>query len=422
MRDEQGTLAVRDGLQTSASDAQPRQHFFTLSVEMCGHSLVMGRREKDKDRERRKQRDWEAEEEGNSEEFSEYGEVWEPPPPLPCVDAAISSELENSRQNSESYNDALDMLNDKKVNSRLRGLQQILEVLQNAGAENFPLTSLDTLRSCLVKFLRRPASPTEGIESSKVLSVLSLILGPNDELVEIFVPILMPLITRLEDEAFRIEALKTLAFLSYVCSSDRSESSAWILCEEFILQTAEGLPASDALRWTALKFWCLLASVIDPEVVLEHSRDGVFEAAIDILEDADTEGKVIAGESLAFLWEVAFHQDEEGDSASWQGALSGNVRECERAINMLTMIGRDSSKRIAKKEKKERKGTMRMALDWITEGIAPEESLELKGTALEITTFSSLQQVAILREVLGDGFQGCLKSFPSTRCAPLLPP
>jgi hypothetical protein len=377
------------------------------------YSTAMGRREKDKDREHRKQRDWEAEEDTNSEECSQFGEVWDPPR---LDDVAVSESADNSGQGYESFSDGLEMLSEKKANSRLKGLQQILQVLQNGGAETFPPTSLEALRTCLAKFLRRPASPTEGIEAAKVLSVLSLVLGPNDELVESFTPILIQLITRVEDEHFRMEVLKSFAFLSYVSSTNRSESPAWILCEEFVLQTAEGLPAPDALRWTALKFWCLLASVIDSDVVLDHSRDGVFEAAIEILEDADTEGKVIAGESLAFLWEVAYDQNEEGDSSSWQAVLCSNVRECERAIGLLTRIGRDSSKRIAKKEKKERKGAMRMALDWITEGVAPEESLELRGTVLEITTFSSLQQVAILREVLGDGFQGCLKSFPSTRC------
>lgn len=377
----------------------------------------MGRR--DKERSRKPAKDWEAEDESgdNSEGVSQYGDTMTAFAASQAQQRITSAEtmaLENQSDENEKYYEALEKLNENTT-SRLTGLRDILGILRSGGVESFPLNSLDTLKSSLVKFIRRPTSSTEATEAMKVVSVLSLILGPDDQFVETFSRLFVHIITRVEDDTMRAEALKCLAFISYVSLTDHSESSAWALSEQLILLTAEGLEVSADLRGLALKFWCLLASVINPEVVLEHSRDGVFEAAVEIFDDANTEGKVIAAESFAFLWEVAFDSNSEGDAAAWEAALCDNTRECQRAIAILESVAKDSCKKVAKKERRERKGTMRMVLDWITEGLAPQETLELKGTELEINTFSSLQQVAILREVLGDGFQGCLKSFPCTR-------
>jgi uncharacterized protein (UPF0147 family) len=378
----------------------------------------MGR--KDKEKNRKHPKDWDAEDEdGNSEEFGQYANVAFTPSPA-LVSATETGENDNGNQENDNYYDALEKLNEKKASSRLKGLQEILGILQSGGVENFPLDSLDTLNLSLVKFIRRPTSSSEATEAMKVVSVLSLILGPNDQFVDTFSRLFVHIITRVEDDTLRAEALKCLAFINYVSSTDHSDSAAWALSEQLILLTAEGLEVPADLRGLALKFWCLLASVINPEIVLEHSRDGVFEAAVEILDDANTEGKVIAAESFAFLWEVASDSNPEGDAAAWEGVLCDNTRECQRVIAILETIGKDSSKKIAKKEKRERKGTMRMVLDWITEGLAPQEILELRGTELEINTFSSLQQVAMLREVLGDGFQSCLRSFPCTRSSLLL--
>jgi hypothetical protein len=371
-------------------------------------------RRKDKEKNRHQPKAWEEDEEDEgSEGYSQYGDTTALPSFSPAQ-VQLSETTEQGQQN-DNYYDALEKLNEKKASTRLKGLQEILGILQSGGVESFPLGSLESLNSSLVKFIRRPTSSSEAVDAMKVVSVLSLILGPNDQFVETFSRLFVHIITRVEDETMRAEALKCLAFVNYVSSTDHSESTAWVLSEQIILLTVEGLEVSADLRVFALKFWCLLASVIDLEIVLEHSRDGVFEAAVEIFDDANTEGKVIAAESFAFLWEVAYDSNPEGDATAWEGALCHNPRECQRAIAILNNIWKDSSKKVAKKEKRERKGTMRMVLDWITEGLAPQETLELRGTELEINTFSSFQQVSMLREVLGDGFQGCLRSFPCTR-------
>ena len=327
-------------------------------------------------------------------------------------DGEISSYTETE---NDIYNNSIELLNEKKASSRLKGLQQILNVLQTSGVTNISMNSLNPLRVSLLRLIRHPTTTNEGVLATKILLIISLLIGPNDEFVELHLQPLKHVITRVDDELFRQKVLFALVFMSFICSTNRLDCFAWILCEELILQTSEGLEVSPKLKYHALKYWCLLSSVINPHLVLEHSRDGIFEAICSILEDNDTEGKVVAGESLALLWEIASLALPEGDESQWQRLICEDTREFDNLTASVRQISRDSSKRISKKEKKERKGTMRVVLDYILDGIPPEETIELRGAELEITTFSMMLLVQTLRDVLENGFQNCLESFPITR-------
>lgn len=86
------------------------------------------------------------------------------------------------------------------------------------------------------------------------------------------------------------------------------------------------------------------------------------------------------------------------------------------ALSILTQAGNESTKRVNKKERKERKSAMKSVTSWVLEGNPPEEDpVCLQGGEAQLTSFGELRMMDALRAVLRGGVHSCLRVYPVTR-------
>lgn len=162
-------------------------------------------------------------------------------------------------------------------------------------------------------------------------------------------------------DSVRVWSMVAFSLVCFICSS-LSNVSAWEFCADVFCVESEALPPSARLRATAVDAWVLLGDTVSGAAVLSQSRERVFSALIDLLEETVTEVKVSAGECLGFLWETALDSElEEGREAAAAGAASESAEElanrllCEdpeevsRALEVLNSTAKESSKKVSKK-------------------------------------------------------------------------
>jgi hypothetical protein len=116
------------------------------------------------------------------------------------------------------------------------------------------------------------------------------------------------------------------------------------------------------------------------------------------------------------LWEVADKLLPGVDVTVSAELVCDDDEKVREALAMLQQIGKESSKRVNKKDRKERKSAMKSVMDWILEGNPPEEDpVHLQGGEVEVTCFGELRILDALRDVLKGGLQSCLRVYPVTR-------
>jgi len=166
----------------------------------------------------------------------------------------------------------------------------------------------------------------------------------------------------------------------------------------------------------ALQCWVLLGGTQEDSEVLEHSCDRIFAGVSRILyDDDDLEGRILAGQCLAYLYEVAdrINVTEADNTASALAPLvCNNPGVASRTLDVLQQMAKESSKRISKRDRKELHAAFRDIESWIVEGETPSSSVRLQGAIVEMNSFQKLVLMDCLKKVLGDGFQGSLRVYP----------
>ena len=117
------------------------------------------------------------------------------------------------------------------------------------------------------------------------------------------------------------------------------------------------------------------------------------------------------------LWEVADKIQPDVDATVSAGLICDDEDKVREALDALKQIGRESSKSISKKDRKERKNALKSVSDWILDGVPPErDTVRLQGGDVELTTFGEVRVMDCLRRVLQSGIQTCMRVYPVTRC------
>ena len=214
-------------------------------------------------------------------------------------------------------------------------------------------------------------------------------------------------------EEFQSQALFTLGFICYI-SSLNGQRETWDYIEDIICDGPDQgffVPVVQAVR-----SWVLLASVMDDENILERSRDRVYEGMSRLLDNADNiEGRVTAGEGIAYLYEIADRNLSDVDNAVELSPIICNQPNMStNTLNLLQASAKESSKKISKRDKKEQRAAFRAVEAFIFEGEAPDDSIQLSGANIDVDSFQKTFLLDDLKRVFGNGFQGMLKSYDVT--------
>ena len=260
--------------------------------------------------------------------------------------------------NSSDVNDmviseAVEMLLEKRLSQR----EQALTTLVKMFASGQSLESYqETILIQLSRLIRKPSSFIESDNAAKLIMLFSLWLGADeDAFFETFDSLLQKLITTVDvDENIRVVALSTLAFCSFI-NSVESRERILALCEDIICESNND--GNDTLLcFTAIKSWILLASIIPIDIVIDSSKDRIFDAVNLLLDSDDIDVKIAAGTLLAFLYELVDDNDlcPEGSDMQTIGLqLCEDPNVVSQTLALIQRVSKENSKRFSKKDRKD---------------------------------------------------------------------
>ena len=319
--------------------------------------------------------------------------------------------------NSSDVNDMLiseaaELLLEKRLSQREQALMTLVKMLSlGHDLGNYQ----ETILIQLSRLIRKPSSLTEIDMATKLIMLFSLWLGADeDAFFETFDSLLQKLITTEGiDENIRVAALSALAFCSFI-SSIESRERILTLCEDIICDSNND--SSDTLLcFTAIKSWILLASIMPVDIIIDSSKDRIFDAINLLLDSDDIDVKIAAGTLLAFLYEVVEDNDlcPEGSDMQTIGLqLCEDPNVVSQTLALIQRVSKENSKRFSKKDRKDTRLAFRDIEAYIFNGDKPEETIRFQGCVLEVDTFAKICLLEQLRFVLGDGFPASPKNFP----------
>lgn len=321
---------------------------------------------------------------------------------------------------SEEFPYQVDNLTDNSGPRRIKALLDILSSLK-AGVDLsvYVLSFRDDIVAGIVWILRRHQMESECVLAMQLACIFALIVGADED--SYFLSLqdaLMFSVTRSSNQEIRKWAITSLAFISFICSSDINVP-VWRFCGDVLCQTSEAEKPTPYVQAAAAEAWVLLSSTLSPAAVIHESKERIFPVIVQLMREANTDVKVSAGESLAYLWEAAVEAGDErfssGEAEDVGATLCDDEELVAAAIQLVEDISKEHSKRVSKKDRKEQRSAYRLLGDWIIRGEVPHDTIRMGGATVEVKSFARLRLFEVLRAVLGDAFQTALRAFPVLR-------
>lgn len=286
-------------------------------------------------------------------------------------------------------------------------------------------TQRDSLRMACFYSLRQ-GTPSEQYAACRVLEVLAVILGADEEA---WVESVAKYFERTVHDttratAVRVAALRAWAMTVFICdaSTDGPTSEQLMdFCEEAAQENYRNEITPMRLRATALDSWALLATTLEDFYLAGHDDVQTGRGLVilpllnESLDAGSAELRAAAGECMALIHEARLNlgrTDEESENVtekkyargSWQGSNWEEIMdEVKQRISELSV---ESGKSMNKKALKEQRAAFRDYLSTIVDDEAPEEVLSFRnGAQLTLSSWREIIQLNFVRHCLQSGFQ-----------------
>jgi len=334
-------------------------------------------------------------------------------------------EVDNTKESEDGFNifESLELCNDKRLSKRETGLEQIMKGIRHGSDIK---RYLNDFSGILCRILRSPSSVKEATLCSKLICLLSLVVGPDEQtFFTKFEQVLKrAILSQSNDIEVRSEALFALVFCCYICSSESNEEITDfcinIICNDISYEgTAESHNDDEdsiaLLQSTAASCLMLILSTLSNSDILELSQSRIFESLSMILESNDIDAKMATGELIGYLFEVAYNSSSATttDEPAITGLMLCNDPNCiNETLSLIRRIAKDCSKKISKRDKKEQRTAFRIIELFIFEDEKPHDIIRFQGCVVETESFVMIKFLEFLRIILEDGFQAAPKTFP----------
>ena len=276
--------------------------------------------------------------------------------------------------------------------------------------------------ACL--FSLRQGSPAEQYAACRVIEVISVILGADQEDWVDAVAKYLERVVQVTSRAVpvRVAALRAWAMAVFVCADDGQVSERLMdYCESVAQEEFRNESTPVALRAAALDCWTLLASTIEDAFLAgqDDAHIGRGVAILNLLKDCLDSGSVelrsAAGQCLSLIHESRLNLGcdvEESENTTerkysrgtWEGSSWEEVMdEVQQRISELSV---ESGRSLSKKRRKEQRATFRDYVATIVENESPEEIVSFRnGSQLTLGTWREIVQLNFVRHCLQSGFQ-----------------
>ena len=318
----------------------------------------------------------------------------------------------------ELFDNGLTDMTESRATTRIKGIKAVLEALRSGvNITERVMTAQDQLEDDLPRMLRKAASSTEFNLLCELISLLSLVYGPeNGEYYEKFSSSLRHTAVRGDKVDARCTALRSLCFTGWCCSKVDTRD-AWEVCESLLNNTCDfdeneenDIP-NDVLV-EACRCWSLLATALPAEDVLEKCEEGTFESVSSVLHQGTTAAIIAGSRTIGVMLEAAAVTQPDADPIGLTRIVCYDNSAVDRVHSELKRIYKDSSKRVSKEDRRLRRAAVRSTLDMLEEGHHGDEEVELLDASVWLDSFR--QEVAYdgLSSVLQGGMQASYLVFP----------
>ncbi|TMW63333.1 hypothetical protein Poli38472_002274 [Pythium oligandrum] len=290
----------------------------------------------------------------------------------------------------EAIEEAIEELTEKRTTTRVAAMQKLhTHLLHYLPPESLSESFVSNILSCL----RRP-SEDEAVYGAKILAVMSIIIGEDDErFFQRGKNVLEPLAKTSRSQKVKAAAIRALAMTCFICGVEEENSDELMEIFEKYLEIGivGGICAS------ALEGWGLLASALPDEILSGDSFVNRFLPQFLILLDhSDVDVRSAAGENIALLFESA--------------QKCGSSLPCDaEIIEKFRVMSKDSSKKNSKKDRKVQRSVFRDIHATLENGDSPQISFSVKNDQLEVSSWKSVLQFEAIKNCLNTGLQQHIK-------------
>ncbi|KAK2194235.1 hypothetical protein NP493_1g04015 [Ridgeia piscesae] len=280
----------------------------------------------------------------------------------------------------------IDGLTQKSAKGRTDCLRRLRQALSKKCIYDFitdrKMTMTDGVERCVKK-----GKGEEAAAACICLNLLLLQLGPGEESEEIYQQLRPTLVTLMADKCVSARARSADAIDTMNCLENVFKSS--YLKGDRTPPTHN--PDICALHASALTAWGLLLSIAPPGVV-NDLIDSHLSKVSELLLSKDIELRIVAGETLALIYELAREEDEDFED-----------RGMEQLCEQLKQMSTESHKYTSKKDRRQQRSSFRQIHDAIQQGVSPNTCIKFGKESMMIDSWARKWQYESLCHTLGSG-------------------
>ncbi|DBA02341.1 TPA: hypothetical protein N0F65_007160, partial [Lagenidium giganteum] len=289
-----------------------------------------------------------------------------------------------------AIDEAVEELTERRGSTRVAAMQTLTgHLLQYLPPDSVSESFVSNIISCL----RKP-SEQEAVLGSRMLAVISLIFGADEERhFQRTRAVLEPLVKTSRSEKVKCMSIRALAMSCFVCSvEDENIAELVRLYDRFF-----DLKITASICIAALESWGLMASsLVDSEVCSEDYIDRFLPKFLTLLDHTDVGVRSAAGENIALMYESA---------QKCHVVMPCDVETLER----FRVMSKESSKKNSKKDRKVQRSVFRDVHATLETGESPQVSFALKGEMIDIQSWRAVKQFEAIKECLQTGLQQHIK-------------
>ncbi|KAK7488564.1 hypothetical protein BaRGS_00020181 [Batillaria attramentaria] len=326
---------------------------------------------------------------------------------------SVGDDVEEDNTEQENFEDKLseciDGLSAKSGPQR----KKYLEGLKSAFSKKYTAEFLEKRKETICDSLLRCVKKGKGDEQALAagcLSMLAVQLG--EDLLSQYPDIQSALSVIVADESVavksRAECALALAMCCFLATDDYEEAYSVMAVLEAIFKQCfckgDGThpqfnPQRSVLNNSCLTAWCLLLTSI-PNFRIRELAGTYISKLTGLLNGPDTELRITAGEAIALLYDLCRDMDDTfGREDDATDALCVKLKE----------LSVESTKHMAKKDRRTQRSSFRDILRTVEEGEIPQTTVKIGVESLELEGWSQKKQYDAFCQVLGSGINLHLK-------------
>ncbi|XP_074860952.1 interferon-related developmental regulator 2 isoform X4 [Carettochelys insculpta] len=306
-----------------------------------------------------------------------------------AVDEQAQQEAEEDK-----LKECIDHVSDKSTKTRQAALESLRLAFSSKTLYDFLLERRLTLTDSLEKCLKKGKGDEQSLAAS-VLTLLCLQMGSGPEGEEVFRSLKPLLIGILTDSSASPVARQSDLASCLACLEGIFGTSC---LEEGSSVPAHHSPLLQTLHCCALQSWSLLLTIC-PSSQIRQILDNHLPKLPLLLSSEDVNLRIVAGETVALLFELAHELEEEFFYA-----------DTDLLCAKLKALATDSNKYRAKTDRRKQRSIFRDVLRFIENGECHAESIKFGLECMYVDSWVRRRVYHAFKELLGSGVRHHLQN------------